>query len=54
MGVEISWNDARRTVALRLARGSRMLAPGRRDWIVKLGQTARLVTFEGRPLELKL
>ena len=54
MGVEISWNDARRTVAFRLARGSRMLAPGRRDWIVKLGQTARLVTFEGRPLELKL
>jgi alpha-glucosidase/alpha-D-xyloside xylohydrolase len=53
MGVEMSWNDARRALAIGLARGSRMLPPGRRDWIVKMGQTARPVTFEGRPLELK-
>ena len=54
MGVEMSWNDARRLLTLRLARGSRMLPPGRRDLIVRLRQAARRITFDGHPLELKL
>jgi len=54
MGVELAWNDTRRVLALRLARGSRMLSPGRRDFIVKFGQSAHPVTFEGHAVKLKL
>ena len=52
-GIQISWNDARRVLTLRLARRSRMLPPGRRALLVKLGRPARSVVFEGRPVELK-
>jgi alpha-glucosidase (family GH31 glycosyl hydrolase) len=54
MGVHMSWSDARRILTLRLAPGSRMLPPSRRDLTVKLGQTTRTAVFEGRPLEIRL
>jgi alpha-glucosidase (family GH31 glycosyl hydrolase) len=52
MGIQMRWNDARRILKLELAGGSRMLAPGRRDIEVKLGETMRKVVFEGRAVEV--
>ncbi|MBZ5586373.1 MAG: DUF5110 domain-containing protein, partial [Acidobacteriia bacterium] len=53
MGVEMAWNDARRVLSLRLARGSRMLPPLRRNLEVKLGGARRTLVFEGKPAEVK-
>lgn len=56
MRVQIAWRDATRVLTLRLAAGSRMLEPARRTLEVRIaGSTAvRRVTFEGRPVTLKL
>jgi alpha-glucosidase (family GH31 glycosyl hydrolase) len=51
MGTQMNWNDARRTLSLHLA--GRMLAPARREMVVKLGETTRTVAFEGRPMEIR-
>jgi len=53
MGIDLSWNDARRTLALQLAPASRMLPPLRRDLVVKRGDTSRHVSFDGRPLQVR-
>jgi alpha-glucosidase (family GH31 glycosyl hydrolase) len=52
MGIEMRWNDARRVLKLELAEGSRMLAPGRREMEVKLGETVRKLVFEGKAVEV--
>jgi len=52
MGIEMRWNDARRVLRLELASGSRMLAPGRREIEVKLGETVRKAVFEGKAVEV--
>ena len=52
MGIEMRWNDSRRVLKLDLAEGSRMLAPGRREIEVKLGETVRKVAFEGKAVEV--
>ena len=56
MGTQMSWNDARRTLTLRLASGSRMLDP-RRTFRVKLqgapDTSTKTITFEGRPAEIR-
>ncbi len=54
MGIQMAWNDARRALSLRLAPGSRMLPPARRNLSVKLGAATRPAIFEGRPLEVRL
>jgi alpha-glucosidase (family GH31 glycosyl hydrolase) len=54
MGVQMTWNDARRTLSLRLAPGSRMLPPARRALEIQLGGTSKSAVFEGRPLDIKL
>ncbi len=54
MGIQAAWNDARRTLSLRLAPGSRMLPPARRTFHVKVGDTTRSTVFEGRPVEVKI
>jgi alpha-glucosidase (family GH31 glycosyl hydrolase) len=56
MGIEMAWNQAQRVLSMRLANGSRMLPPERRNIEVKLatGGEARSVVFEGRPLEVRL
>jgi len=56
MGVEAAWNDRQRRLTLRLAAGSRMLAPQERAIEVRLTaeKLIRRVTFSGRPVELKL
>jgi alpha-glucosidase (family GH31 glycosyl hydrolase) len=52
MGVQMDWHDARRTLTLRLAEGSRMLAPMHRSFDVKLGQETRSLAFESQPVEV--
>jgi hypothetical protein len=56
MRVNIAWNDRQRLLTMRLANGSKMLAPEKRQIVVRVaGETvAREVVFEGRPLEVKL
>lgn len=53
MGIQMAWNDARRVLSLRLASGSRMLAPSKRNFEAKLGDATKAVVFEGRPVEVK-
>ncbi|HLK65835.1 MAG TPA: TIM-barrel domain-containing protein [Bryobacteraceae bacterium] len=53
MGIQMAWNDARRTLSLRLAPGSRMRAPARRHFDVTLTGSTKPLVFEGRPVEIK-
>ena len=53
MGIQMTWNDAQRVLTLRLASGSRMLPPSRRDLEVNLGDATRHVVFDGHPLEVR-
>ncbi len=50
MGLQMAWHDARRTLTLQLADGSRLLPPTRRNFEVKLGQNTRSLVFDGKPL----
>jgi hypothetical protein len=52
MAMHMAWNDKGRRLMLRLAEGSRMLAPQRRRIEVRLApeKTARAILFEGRPV----
>jgi len=52
MGIQMAWNDARRSLALDLAPGSRMLPPVRRNLVIALGPSMRTVTFEGNPIKV--
>jgi alpha-glucosidase (family GH31 glycosyl hydrolase) len=53
MGIDMAWNDRERVLSLRLASGSRVLAPSPRSLTVKLRETVRRVEFDGRPLEVR-
>jgi len=52
MGIQMDWHESNRTLTLRLAAGSRMMPPLRRDLKVTLGQETRAVVFDGRPLKV--
>jgi len=56
MRVNIAWNDQQRRLSMRLANGSKMFAPMRRNIVVRVaGETVtREMAFEGRPVEVKL
>jgi alpha-glucosidase (family GH31 glycosyl hydrolase) len=54
MGIQMSWKDSRRVLTLRLAEGSKILPPSRRNIVVKLNETERQFQFDGKPLEIKL
>ncbi|HJT71215.1 MAG TPA: TIM-barrel domain-containing protein [Terriglobales bacterium] len=54
MGIQMSWEDSRRVLKLRLADGSKMLSPLNRKIEVKLNETTRQVSFTGKPLEVQL
>ena len=56
MRIRLGWDDAARTLSLRLADGSRMLPPTPRRFGVRVaGQTStRQILFDGSPLELRL
>ena len=52
MGIQMAWNDKRRTVSLQLAPNSRLLPPGSRAIVVQLAGTSRSLTFEGKPVQI--
>ncbi|HEX6964658.1 MAG TPA: TIM-barrel domain-containing protein [Gemmatimonadaceae bacterium] len=56
MGIAMAWDDAKRTLSLRLADGSRMLPPMQRKIEVRAAgaSTTRAVTFDGKPIEVQL
>jgi alpha-glucosidase (family GH31 glycosyl hydrolase) len=56
MRVNMSWNDSQRRLGMRLAAGSKMLAPTKRNIVVKVAgeQTGKNVVFEGKPIDIKL
>ncbi|HTS63691.1 MAG TPA: TIM-barrel domain-containing protein [Candidatus Acidoferrales bacterium] len=51
MGMELSWADARKTLSVRLARGSKVLA--KRELQVKMGEATRRAVFDGRALQIR-
>ncbi len=54
-GIQMAWDDARSTLSLRLATGSRMLMAQRRLAIRLLGRTDRRdFVFSGQPIEVRL
>jgi len=56
MRVNVAWNDRQRRLTMRLAPGSKMRPPDRRNFVIEIvGETAkRDVVFEGRPVETRL
>jgi alpha-glucosidase/alpha-D-xyloside xylohydrolase len=56
MRTEMIWNDGRRSLTLRLAKGSRMLPPMRRDIEIRIAgeKAARAAVFGGRPIEVQI
>jgi hypothetical protein len=54
--VNIAWNDKQRRLKMRLAAGAKMIAPMKRNIVVRVaGETTRHeVVFEGSPVEVKL
>ena len=54
MGLQMAWNDARQTLTLRLAAGSKMAPPARRSIVLKSGVMSKQAVFDGRPLEVRL
>jgi len=52
MGLHLDWNDAQRTITLRLAPGSRLLPPLRRNLDVNLLNAEKHVVFDGHPIEV--
>jgi alpha-glucosidase (family GH31 glycosyl hydrolase) len=53
MGIQLQWNNAQRTLAMRLAPGSRLRPPLRRSLEVKVEESSKNVEFDGRPLEVR-
>lgn len=51
-GIQMTWNDARRTLHLQLANGSRMLSPEPRPIVAQLAKATRSVMFKGEPVEV--
>jgi alpha-glucosidase (family GH31 glycosyl hydrolase) len=54
MGIEMLWNDSRRVLTLRLAKGAKMLPPLSRNIEVTMNETRRNVEFSGNPVEIQL
>jgi alpha-glucosidase/alpha-D-xyloside xylohydrolase len=52
MGLQLDWNDAKRSLTMSLAAGSRMLSPQARKIEVKFNQTTRAVVFDGHPVNV--
>jgi alpha-glucosidase/alpha-D-xyloside xylohydrolase len=56
MRVNIAWNDRQRRLTMRLAAGSKMMAPAKRNFVIEVvgGAAKREVAFDGRPVDVKL
>lgn len=52
MGIEMTWDDQRRLFRMKLAEGSRILPPQRREMEIHLLGETRKTTFEGKPVEM--
>jgi alpha-glucosidase (family GH31 glycosyl hydrolase) len=54
MGVQVDWSESGRTLSLRLADGSRMLPPLRREIEIRVvtGGALRRLSFDGRPIKV--
>jgi alpha-glucosidase (family GH31 glycosyl hydrolase) len=52
-GIEMAWNDARQSLSLKLARGSKVAPSSQRQIVVKAGQASKSVRFDGHPLEVR-
>jgi alpha-glucosidase (family GH31 glycosyl hydrolase) len=55
MGIQMAWNDGQRRLVLRLAAGSRMLSPRRREIEVRLAaeKATRVAGFDGRTVQIQ-
>jgi alpha-glucosidase (family GH31 glycosyl hydrolase) len=53
MGIRMAWNDARKALSLRLAAGSKMLAPLKRDLRVTMSGVSKSAVFDGRNMEVR-
>jgi hypothetical protein len=51
MGLEMAWSDTRKTLAVKLAGGSKVL--GKRELEINLGNLTRRATFDGRAVEVR-
>jgi hypothetical protein len=56
MRVEMNWRDSARRLSLRLAPGSKMLAPTSRKIQVRVAgsQAVKSIEFSGRPIDVAL
>ena len=52
MGIHMTWTDARKSLHLQLAQGSRMLPPGPRTIVVNHAGVKRSLSFNGIPVEV--
>ena len=52
MGIQMAWDDSRRTLSMQLAPGSRLLASGSRAIVVQLAGVTREITFHGKPAQV--
>jgi alpha-glucosidase (family GH31 glycosyl hydrolase) len=52
MGVTMAWNEAKQTLQLHLADGSRMLPPLRRSFEVRLFKSTKAIAFDGKPVSV--
>jgi alpha-glucosidase/alpha-D-xyloside xylohydrolase len=52
MGLQLAWNDARKSLSVHLAPGSKLL--GDRDLEIKSGAASKRAVFRGRPLEIRM
>jgi alpha-glucosidase (family GH31 glycosyl hydrolase) len=53
MGIQMAWNDKRKSLTLRLAPGSRMMSATKREIRVKIGGATRQAVFDGQNLEIR-
>ena len=51
MGLQMAWNDARKALSVKLARGGKMM--GKRELEVVMGSEKRRVSFAGRAVEVR-
>ncbi len=56
MRVNIAWNDKQRRLTMRLAPGSKMRPPAKRNIVIREAgaNTSRPVVFDGKPLDVKI
>ncbi len=55
MRINLTWTDRQRRLNLRLAPGSKMLAPAKRNMVARMAgsEAIREIVFDGRPIEVR-